>query len=89
MSESKDLPFSEDVPDDDVEENSAIEDDGPYSDDYISLDDLKNTALSHCMDVYDDFDATEIGAKEESVRRCWEIGKAVYEFDQRKRAVTR
>ena len=59
----------------------------PYSN--LSLDEIKDTALAFCMNVYDDYDASEIDKQSASVRACWEIGKAAYDSYQRRQQRTR
>lgn len=41
------------------------------------LEDLKYIALCTCIEIYDDFDITEINNMPESYKLAWEVGRSL------------
>ena len=49
----------------------------------FSIEDLKVFAGARCLDIFDDFDAAEIGRQPASVREAWKVGRAISELGKR------
>ena len=49
----------------------------------FSIEDLKVFAGARCLDIFDDFDAAEIGRQPASVREAWNVGRAIAESGKR------
>jgi len=41
------------------------------------IDDLKSFAAARCIDIFNDFDKTEIAKETTSVREAWDIGRQI------------
>jgi hypothetical protein len=49
----------------------------------FSIEDLKVFAGARCLDIFDDFDESEIGKQPGSVREAWKVGRAISESGKR------
>lgn len=49
----------------------------------LCIDDMTTIAAARCIEVYEDFDKSEIGAQAASVREAWKIGQAISERGDR------
>ena len=50
---------------------------------FFRMESLNVLACARCLDIFDDFDAAEIGRQPASVREAWKVGRAISELGKR------
>jgi hypothetical protein len=61
-----------------LDENASVSDFSGFS-----IADLKVFAAARCLDIFDDFDESEIGTQTASMREAWKVGRAISESGKR------